>query len=175
MNNFCMKIMLCLILFIGLPFYCAADDLSGTLIKSNSKGETKLMHSFVLAEKPSNPKDIKSIIKDGNTDLTVTAYGLVGDIESKFAAFRLIAPCLAPNAEKQCKKPALTPCCSKVKQLLSDSAMVEFRDNNGKLIRESIANCNNITPNAKAFVTGKLIRNEGGAYVIDAHGIYIEP
>lgn len=144
--------------------------------KKGAEARSTLSDSYWLAAPPEGAKDIKELRRGAKAGDTVVAVGRIKDFTDRRAQFQLTDLSLVPCNEREgdtCKTP-WDYCCESVETRVQSTVVVEFRDGD-ELRTEGLAGFHGFDRLKKAYVRGKVVRDEAGNVVIVAAGLHVAP
>ncbi len=92
----------CVSAILSFALWAGCGEGEGGKPASGPAKREDVMARFVLKEKPQGGAGIKEVIKEGSPE-EVVAHGIVGDILSGYAAFRLMDPSLLKDCNDEGK------------------------------------------------------------------------
>ncbi len=154
---------------------CGGDETGDQQAKpvSHSPG-ANLIADMILTERPEGAVPLREALEAEKYGREIIVSGKIGEITPRYAAFRMYDSSLQDcNREED---PCRTPwdyCCEPLDRIEAGSVFVEFKNQQGKVIKADISNYQDIFHLAKVDVKGELRKDKTGNVMLSATGIHV--
>ena len=140
-----------------------------------------LPSGFILKEAPAGAKDVgatKATAKEGDE---IVIRGQIGgspkDVFNPGRASFSIADMKLPACSTKPGDKCETPwdfCCETPETLSANTAMIQFTDADGKILKNDVRGANGIEYLSVVVVKGKVAKREGPNLLVNATGVFVE-